>query len=352
MCPSHGHRGTYSPLRGLSPGGGTATWCPRRGFCFLSNLRADLGHAEEATPPRGEPGLRRPLTPRATAIPSTRPPASRHLPPWARLRRSDPALALRAGGTSSRRGTGVTAGPSTVSPPPPPPPPPRGEAGRAPAVPPQPTPGRAFTPRPGPASITSRSTFERLPPAAAALLCPRLVLSSGGTRQRCPSGTASPRSDSPSRGCSRPCRGSVARRGGGSAGAGGSLPAEVPLTIALQPEQPDSTPASPAEPLGSSRGRQRFLRHVRPSGRPEAPAPPRGPGRHRPFLPGFSDASRGDAEACAGSWVEGSHRLLFLLSPLSLGELPPRFASGTPPQEPQTHSLALPRPEAFGALSY
>lgn len=103
-------------MRGLSPGGGTATWCPRRGFCFLSNLRADLGHAEEATPPRGEPGLRRPPTPRATAIPSTRPPASRHLPPWARLRRSDPALALRAGGTSSRRGTQVTAGPSTASP--------------------------------------------------------------------------------------------------------------------------------------------------------------------------------------------------------------------------------------------
>lgn len=307
-------------------------WCPRRGCCFLSNLRGDLGHAEEATPPRGEPGLRRPPTPRAASIPPARPPGISALtaPGTAPAERSPSAL--RAGGSSSCRGTGATAGPSTRSPRPPPPPP-CGEAGRAPAVPPQPTPGRALAPRPGPASITSHSTFEwlspRRPPAPACAASPVLPLYGSSFTPEVPGSAAPPgrpppAAIPPSRGRDphfpgqRPPRlpGAAAAPpavqspgGAGETGTGGSLPAGVSLITALQPEQPGSNLASPAEPPGSSRGRQRFLRHLRPSRRLRTPAFP-------PWL--LRCLSGGNAEACAGSWVEGSHRLLFLCSPLSL----------------------------------
>lgn len=340
LCPLHGHRGTSSRLGPRSPGGGTATWCPRRGCCFLSNLRADFGHAEEATPPRGKLGLRRPPKPRAAAIPPALSPGI------SALTAPGAAPAERSRTRSTGRGNLLPPGhrshrgPSTGSPQPPPP---CGEAGRAPAVPPQPTPGRALTPRPSPASITSRSAFEPLPPAVAASPRPRsspgvaalrLVLRSRGARQRCPSGPASARRDSPSPG--QPLRASPGLqpplpRLSLPAGWEGLSRWGLVNSRALQPEQPHSAPAAAVCPQGSSRGRRRFLRHLRPSGRPRTPAFP--PWRLR-CLPG-------DAEACAGSWVEGSHRLLFPFSPLFLGELLPRFSS---PQEPQSRCLALPRP--------
>ncbi|XP_066048631.1 uncharacterized protein [Chamaea fasciata] len=124
--------------------------------------------AAEATPPRCEPGLGRPSTPRAASIPPAQPP--RHLGthrPEHGSRRSDPH-SLSGQGEPPPAGAPEPAPGRAQGPPRPPPPPPCGEAGRAPAVPPQPTPGRALTPRPGPASITSRSTFEPLSPAAAA----------------------------------------------------------------------------------------------------------------------------------------------------------------------------------------
>lgn len=223
---------------------------------------------------------------------------------------------------------------------------------------PQPTPGRALTPRPGPASITSRSTVEPLPPAAAApprprsfpgVAAPRLGPRSGGARSAVPlrdglspqrppfpGAAASP----PPRGCSRPYRSSESRRGGGSAGAGGSLPAGVSLGTALQPEQPGSTSASPAEPPGSSRGKAAL-----PAARSPLRAP-EGTGLSSPASLCLPGGRRGL------SWelVEGSHRLLFL-APFSW-RAPATFRLSSPPTRAPDLCLALSGPEAFGALYF
>lgn len=135
-----------------------------------------------------------------------------------------------------------------------------------------------------------------------------------------------------------------------------------------------SPPPGPqrGSPGFSSGGRQRCLRHVSPPQAarrprrlralpPGAPAPRRATRGARSVSSPPSQAGappgRGEhTDACAaelGVGFEGSHRLLFLLSPPSLGELLPNFSSGPPlpPWEPQTPSLTLSLPKAFWALS-
>lgn len=333
--------GALQPLGGPSPGGGTATWCPRRGCSFLSNLSADFGHAEKATPPRGEPGLRRPPEPRSAAIPPARsrcisaltapgtapPERSRTpapgrgnlLPPGHRShrraeRRVPPAAsALRGGGKGSRRAPSAHPGAG-------PHPPPR------PCLHYLPLHVRAASPRGG-----------RLAPP---VLVPRCCRSAPRPPlRRCPAalprrdGLCPQRSPLPGSGLPRAAAARTAVQSPG--GAGGSVRDGVSLTTAPQAEQPDSTPASPP---GSSRGRPRFLRRLRPSGRPRAPA----------FPPWLVRCLPGDAEICARSWAEGSHRPLFLFSPLSLGELLPRFASGAPHRSPKAAVSLCPDPKLLG----
>lgn len=234
-----------APRRGPSlDGGGTATWCPALRLLahrfFSSNFKADLGHAEEATPPsEGIPasgGPHRPegrlpplpaaagspQRPPAAAIPPTRPP--RHLRPR-HLLGHGPGLV--SGGTiphspSGRRepppagGAGAGAGPNVGSPPPPP----CGEAGRAPLRPRRaplrpprggsPPPAPALPPLPPPPWQSRFQARQPLSPGRAAAPCPRprcflgataprLVLP-GGARRLCLSGTASPGSKPPFQG--------------------------------------------------------------------------------------------------------------------------------------------------------
>lgn len=272
LCPLHDTGAHPAPWGDRARAAAPLPGALAEAAAFQAALGLTWGTARRRRLRKGSPGSGGPHRP---GLPPSPPPAPQHLGTHRPGHGSAGAIP-HSGDASSLRGTAATAEPSAGSPRPLPPPP-CGEAGRAPAEPPHPTPGRALTPRPGPASITSRSTFELLPPpqpprparaAPPGVAALRLVLRSRGAGLRRSPGTAS--GAGPPRGCSRPCRSSV------SPGRG---LVQNRTAAAAARQQPRIRGGAPGLVPGEA-------------ALPAAPSPLETPGGHRHFLPGFSGASR------------------------------------------------------------